>query len=341
MSWVETQFEKAMKAYFESELGEVKAEELYGDYTSLRNALVRDNFFKEIKAVEPYLTDHSERHIQDVLERAYKLIGDFKEQKLSAKDIYSLALMILLHDVGNIFGRDGHDSIGKIAEVYNNYRQNPSNHREERKLVTFGASAHSGKSKKGCKDTLKYVEKGSIGGDEVNLPELAAILRFADELAEGKHRTCSFLIEHELIEKDSNIYHKYASITDIWIDRKLERIAITYYIDIDDSFNETELRELLAFTYYRAVKLDLERRYTKFYSDILKKIKRVTVQYNFTVNGIPMELDLAQIVFEDQYPIPGKDFLSTEAEAEEIFMEKNIDFKLSTIVEALKTKIKE
>lgn len=339
MSWTETKYEKAMKAYFESELGEAKAEELYTDYTSIRNALVRDNFFKEIKAVEPFLTDHSESHIQDVQDRAYKLIGDFKEQGLGTKDVYCLAIMILLHDVGNIFGREGHESIGKIAEVYNKYRQNPSNHREERLLVILGASAHSGKSKKGCKDTLKYVQKGSIGGDEINLPELAAILRFADELAEGKQRTCSFLIENNLLGDDSEIYHKYASITDIWIDRKLERIAITFNIDISNDFDEDDLRKLLAFTYYRAVKLDLERRYTKYYSEVLKKIKCVEVQYNFTVDGIPMELDLPQIVFEDQYPIPGKSFISSEAEAEEIFTEKSDEFNLAGIITALKNKI--
>ena len=42
MSWVETTFEKAMKKHFVSSLGETKGEHLYGEYTSVRNAMEGD-----------------------------------------------------------------------------------------------------------------------------------------------------------------------------------------------------------------------------------------------------------------------------------------------------------
>lgn len=339
MSWIETTFEKEMKSYFLSELDKIKANELYTEYTSVRDAMEKDNFFKEIKGVEKNLSDHSEKHIQDVFERAFLLIGDFKENGLKVYDVYCLALMILFHDVGNIFGRDGHDSTLRIATIYNKYRANNSSYREERKCVTSGASAHSGFSTNGCKDTLKYVKEDSISVHTINLPEISAILRLADELAEGKHRTCSLLIENKIISKDSEIFHRYASITEIGISRAIGRITITYNIDIPSNFTKKEqksLKELMLFTYYRAVKLDLERRYTKYYSNTLSKYKYVSVLYKFSVDELPIELDLGRIIFEDKYPVPGNDFSVVEKKAESLFIEQNNEFQFSSIVDKLK-----
>ncbi|WP_178988498.1 HD domain-containing protein [Winogradskyella schleiferi] len=158
MSWVETTFEKAMKQHFIASLGETKGEHLYSEYTSVRNAMEGDSFLREIKAQEPNLSDHSEQHIQDVLERAYKVIGAEEFSKFSPRDIYCLALMILFHDVGNIFGRKGHNAVEKIAEVYNKYRSNPENYRDEKRVLTLGASSHCGKSKSGSRDTLKTLK---------------------------------------------------------------------------------------------------------------------------------------------------------------------------------------
>lgn len=344
MSWIATEYEIAMKSYFISKLGEIRGKELFTDFESIRNELVKDNFFNEIKGVEPGLSDHSDRHIKDVLDRAYKLIGNFEEQGLSIYDVYCLALMILFHDVGNIFGRKGHASVLKIAEVYNQYRANFSNYSEERRQVCIGASAHSGLSKNGCEDTLRFIEKGNIKGEEINLPELSAILRFADELAEGKQRTCSFLIDHGLYDPKSEIFQKYAKITEIRIDRGLGRISINYSINITNQFDKEEqdqLKDLIRFTYYRAVKLDEERRYTKYYSDVLKKFKYVTVLYQFDINNLPIQLDLEPIRFDDLYPIPGIGFVSNKDDAEKIILKKSDSFKIDTMIELLKSRIEQ
>lgn len=342
MSWIDTTYEKAMKRYFIDKLGEVKGVELYEDYASVRNAMVKDNFFPEIKGVEPNLSDHSERHIQDVFERTYKVLGNDGFKKLDVYEIYCLALMILFHDVGNIFGRDGHESIRNIAEVYNRYRNNVENYREERRVISVGASAHSGRTKDGSKDTLKTVNEDSLKGHKIDLRELAAILRFSDELAEGKQRTCSFLINNNLIDPESEIYHKYAQITEIQIDRNLERISIKYDIDIPSNFDEDskkKIEDLIRFTYYRAVKLDIERRYTKYYSEILKSFKYVAVHYNFSKGEIPIEVDLEQIIFEDRYPVPGEDYFSKKESAEELFVEKNSNYEIIKLIENLNSAI--
>lgn len=340
MSWNTTKFEMAMEAYLEEKLGVTEGHSLYVDYESLRNELIKDNFFKEIKIKEASLTDHSERHIMDVQNRAFKLIGNFEDQGLRVMDVYCLALIILFHDVGNIFGRTGHDSIPKIAEVYNKYRKSHQNYGEERRVITTGASAHSGYSRAGCKDTLKFVKKDSIKEDEINLPELSAILRFADELAEGMHRTCSFLIDKEMYEEDSKIFHKYASITQIMTDRALGRIVITYTINVSENFKEDyeeqkEFTNLIYFSFYRAIKLDQERRYTKYYSSVLQSFKYVTVLYKFEKNYTPLELEIEPIIFEDKYPIPGVDFVESPNDAKVKIEKNHINFKIKEIIELL------
>lgn len=336
MSWAETTFEKAMKNYFVDSMGEQKGEHLYGEYTSVRNAMEGDNFFKEIKGQEPSLSDHSEQHIQDVFDRAYKVIGEDEFLKFTPIEIYCLALMILFHDVGNIYGRKGHNAVEKIAEIYNKYRSNVQNYRDEKRVITFGASSHSGKSKNGSRDTLKDVTDASIRGQKIRLQELAAILRFSDELAEGKQRTCSLLLEKDLIDEDSKVYHRYAQVTDIEIDRNLERISITYDINIPSDFNEAakeEFKELMLFSYHRAVKLDIERRYTKYYSDVLKQFKYVTVQYNFSIDEIPIQIELSGITFEDRYPVPGEGVAENKEEAEKYFVSINEAYDVSKLIE--------
>ncbi len=342
MSWSTTKYEQAMETYLIEKLGQNEGHNLYVEYESLRNDLIKDNFFREIKINEPFLSDHSDRHIMDVQNRAFRLIGDFKEQGLSAMDVYCLALMILFHDVGNIFGRIGHDSIPKIADVYNKYRTMHQSHGEERRVITTGASAHSGTSRAGCKDTLKFVKKDSIKEDEINLPELSAILRFADELAEGKHRTCSFLIDKGLYEEESMIFHKYASITEIRIDRAIGRIVITYTINVSENFNEStdeqkEITDLIHFSFYRAIKLDQERRYTKYYSTILQPFKYVTVLYKFEKNYTPIDIDIEPIIFEDKYPIPGINFVKNPEDAKIEIEENHPNFKLGGIIDLLRT----
>jgi hypothetical protein len=340
MSWITTKYEKAMKEYLIAKLGDTEGQIIYTDYESIRNELIKDNFFKEIKIKEPFLSDHSERHIMDVQNRAFKLIDNFEEQGLSTTDVYCLALMILFHDVGNIFGRKGHDSIPKIAEVYNQYRARPQNYGEERRVITTGASAHSGLSRVGCKDTLKHVKKDSIKEDEVNLPELAAILRFADELAEGKHRTCSFLSNKGMYEKKSAIFHKYAGITEIRIDRPLGRIVITYTINVSENFSENkaeqkEIIDLVHFSFYRAIKLDQERMYTKYYSLILRPFKYVTVLYKFEKNYTPLDLDIEPIIFEDKYPVPGVDFVKDPNNAKKMMYKNYPTFRFEDVISQL------
>ena len=72
--WNNTEIEKYMKKELEACFNEQDADSYYGLYTTAKKALC-GNVYSEIKGVEPLLTDHSERHIQDVLDKAWKLIA--------------------------------------------------------------------------------------------------------------------------------------------------------------------------------------------------------------------------------------------------------------------------
>ena len=64
--WNKTQFEEHIEERLIAELGEDKGASMFADYVTTRDKLV-DNIFKEIKGVEPDLSDHDAGHIVDVL----------------------------------------------------------------------------------------------------------------------------------------------------------------------------------------------------------------------------------------------------------------------------------
>ena len=71
-------------------------------------------------------------------------------------------------------------------------------------MVVRATSAHTGKAQDGSCDTLKEVaELDHLANRPVRLRELAAILRFADELAEGPQRTSEFMQVEDLYESES------------------------------------------------------------------------------------------------------------------------------------------
>lgn len=179
--WTEQKIEKHLKEILTSEF-EAKAEDYISLYITARKYIVEE-VLKEIKGIEPSLTDHSADHVANVMERAWDLIED-QQDRFSGIEIYLLCLIILFHDVGNIEGRGGHNK--KIAEIYNNIRNKVPTYNQERRLVLIATAAHCGSSKKGDKDTLSDVDEiSNLYNKEIKLRELASILRFADELSEG------------------------------------------------------------------------------------------------------------------------------------------------------------
>ena len=87
-------------------------------------------------------------------------------------------------------------------------------HPEEKEIIIRAAGAHCGEASDGTKDTLKelksevYFEQG-----KVRLREIATILRFADEMAEGPQRTSEFMRRTHRYAEKSQEFHDYAAGT--------------------------------------------------------------------------------------------------------------------------------
>lgn len=295
-----------------TQFGETKGEEYFRDYLHARRVIF-DEIAPEIKAIEPALTDHGPKHLNNVLYNAHKLLGE-EVDNLTGIELYVLCVGILFHDVGNIEGRKGHNT--KISKVHEHVRCGASaNYRREKDIIMRVAEAHCGHTPDDSKDTLKPLPPTmELHGESVRVPEIAALIRLADELAEGPQRTSCFMQHTQKYPKDSVIHHKYASsISEIAVNRNSKRIALTLDINLttsetgDISFDEeVALYTFLEYSFGRIMKLDEERRFTKHYSDWLSPFKSTSVSFCFWLDSERLDLDLDALVMSD-LTIPGSD----------------------------------
>lgn len=306
--WNTTRFENHLRQRLSADFGDEKGSQMFSGYEVTRGRLV-DNIYQQIQGAQPNLSDHGPHHIANVLNNIRHLLTEsHTEHRLQAIDLYVLAMGVLFHDVGNLYGREDHHK--KIGEIYDFSRGTDAKVRREKTLIVRLARAHTGTASDGTRDTLKDVEETELlDGESVHLRSIAAILRFADELAEGSQRTSEFLLRAGLYNFDSRIYHEYASVTNVGIDRPNQRILLTYEINIDmntvvqQDYGEW-LRSFLSFIYKRIIKLDQERRYTRFYSDVLEPFKATYIAFNFHCKGNLLSIDLPQLRLDDKI-VPG------------------------------------
>ncbi len=170
------------------------------------------------------LTDHGVEHVQMVMKKAADVLGS-KIDELKGYEIFLLLLAIHFHDVGNIYGREDHEQ--KIGRVIDELDKNlPLDYVEQRYVIDI-ATAHGGYSEKITKDkdTLRKLEmNGHCNGMSIRPALLAAILRFADELADDISR-CS----NVMVPKENEVFHAYSeSLEPIFIDG--ETISFRYRI---------------------------------------------------------------------------------------------------------------
>jgi hypothetical protein len=328
--WTNLPLENKMRDALEDQFPGGKWESYYGNYTKAKDYLIK-NIYTEIQCREPNLSKHESSHIQNVLENAGMLLGN-DINKINGIGLYFLCLSILFHDVGMIKGRVGHNDRKLIAEIYNKVRNNSPEFNQERSLLIKTCEAHCGTSRNGSKDTLKEIDKiENLDGHSLIARELSAILRLSDELAEGPQRTSQYMNETHGYEEDSKIYHDYASITNVFIDKGNERIALTYHLDILEFEDLESFSEMLRFIYLRIIKLDEERGYNKYYSNFLLPFKRTSAKFNFLNNGIPLEFEVDSIELTDDFPIPDQ-----KKEGDKMIEAKYPEYKITKLFDELK-----
>lgn len=288
-------------------------QELPSRYKFFRGELFKD-VLPYIRGSEPVLSDHSERHIVDVLNNAEALIGDKCPECLGPLDLYILCLSILFHDAGNVYGREDHHV--RISEIYETLFGKHRD-RSEQMLVAYIAGAHTGTAADGSKDTLKPLNTGTFKGESIQVLELASILRMADELAEGPQRTTKYANEINLYDSnhDSKIFHDYGSATHITIDRRRGLIMLNYHIELSQEGGDVkayghDFSQFMKFVVKRMAKLNVERKFTSYYSDVLKDFRKIRVSMIFHLNSKSCEVSEPECELNDLV-VPGEDDVST------------------------------
>ncbi len=340
--WNICTIEERTKEILEDSLGKAPGEEVYGIYSTTRKYILED-YLDEIKRLEGGLTDHGPNHINDVLNNAHDLIDD-DYNKFNAIELYCLIMAILFHDVGNVYGRDDHNKT--ISPVYDMVRPTVGTRieGEEKSVLLNICASHTGVAPDGTNNTLKFVsERARIFNNGIKPIKLAPIIRFADELAEGQQRTSYFLLKEGYLNNDVLYFHKYSEITNIDIDKRNERIRLTYNICIvendyrednpDDNtvFTINELKDFLPIIFSRIEKLNQERQYNKHFCDILVKFKRMSVTFNFWYHGLEVPTDLNQVELDDLV-VPGDLHMS--------FIEYDESYKPANVIKELNNAIK-
>ena len=291
--WIETTFDRMLEDKLKNELIGESGAEYFARYVNARTVLLTD-VFEEIRGKEPHLTDHGPKHIHNVLQNVFELLKGAKDY-FSAIELYVLGLGVLFHDVGNLEGRKDHNL--RIARFYDYVRQGPQ-YAQEKSLVVRISQAHSGKAQDGSRNTLTDVPESShLDGQSVRARELAALIRFADELAEGPQRTSQYLRDAGGYASESALYHDYSSATNMCIDYGNGRVTVTYQFEINRQAGLTEelerVKRLLTFAYERLEKMDRERRYARFHCAIpLLPFREISVLVEVQLDGEFLDMDL-------------------------------------------------
>lgn len=273
--WPDTQIELKLK----QEFSQTKNELVYWPhfipaYEAVKSYMIKE-VYPNIARIEPDLTDHGEIHIQDVLRNAYAILEDGVSESISEYtplELCVLCMSILVHDIGNLHGRVGHEKV--IPTIFTGERF-PGIDNALRRTVIQVAKAHGGKG-----DTIEELgEKNALFTQQIRSSSIAALLRFADELSEGPHRTSRLMLQESMISDESIIFHEYANLTNPPCIAS-GNVVLGFDISVDKK-DEKSLRELISFVFKRVYKLNRERIYCGLYSAHIQRIKSVNVSITF------------------------------------------------------------
>jgi len=319
----------------EKRLKEESKRALLANYENARNFLF-NKIYPEIKSKLPDYTYHDGSHVINVLDNVYILLDKHLEET-TTEVLYFLCLSTLFHDVGLIYGRENHQK--NITDIYTSIRgsENLLEFANERIIVTKTVEAHTGHAPDNSNDTINYLGESMGYNEMINTKEIAAIIKFADELAEGGQRTSDFFIKRDMYNKNSKVYHIYSQVYRSVIAPKNNRVEITYNIILNlNSSNELiidqdiGLETFLELIYKRLIKIDDERKYCRYYCPWLEQMKEISVIFNFWYKDERIAFGLSPIIFSDKI-IPG--------ESNRVFEKSFPDYKYSNINNILLSQI--
>lgn len=236
-----------------------------------------------------YLNGHGRDHIEKLIDVVTELV-DNSEIELTAYEYYILLTAILIHDAGNIHGRENHEK--RCSKVIKELGLLMGDDNPEKRIIRNVAAVHGGEINND-KDTISYIKPDEpFLGKTVRVQKLAALLRFADELADDKTRASRYMLESSLL-KGSEVFHAYSkSLVSVTIKKK--DIDLRFDIDKKDALKKFQKIDTKVFLvdeiYRRTMKMYLELIYCSRFlrSDI--KIDRIKVTIDIYKNFAEDEL---------------------------------------------------
>ncbi|MDR1092234.1 MAG: hypothetical protein LBL79_14280 [Prevotella sp.] len=258
-----------------------------------------------------YLNQHGTGHVDKVADKAFELLKYFTVDPLSPTEVFLLLCAIQVHDTGNVFGRGGHeinirqatlDILGPIIPDV-----------PTQNLIYRIAQVHSGNIN-GDKDTIGNLlfDRALFNKRPIREPVLAAILRFADELADDSSRADKQAIKLDRIPDGSTLYHQYSNalhavnINENAINQSLY-LSLDYYIEsklIAKTFPKNGSEQLLIDEIFiRTIKIERERRYCMRYFNQYLPLVEIHVQIQIDFEFDLMEPEVIQYTLkENGYP---------------------------------------
>ena len=265
-----------------------------------------------------YLTDHGPSHIRTVIDRASQMIGN-PAKRLSTYEVYVLLVAIHLHDLGNVYGRKEHEE--KLPEIISQIGSRLGKDAVELQIIRDIAAAHGGKDADGANvDTIGALQpEEPFRSAVVRMQLLAAILRFADELADDADRASRLALELDGLPEDAAIYHQYAhQLYSVRVYPESGFAELRFTLDSDVACRtfqkDGESTYLLDEIYFRTMKTHVERAYCcRFMSDLvrldtikvrIRVFRKVTdlapleeISYSLRDSGYPdMPLEISLVV---------------------------------------------
>lgn len=249
------------------------------------------------------LNDHGEEHIKRVIQRATDLLKNCRDgsDSLTPKEVYYLLCAIEIHDLGNFYGRSGHEK--ELPKVIQGLGSLIGLDDVERRYIRQIAEAHGGKDPGGDRDKIVKLEKiVNTGNEKVRLQLLAAALRFADELADDKSRANIKALDEGLLAKQSEVYHAYSKCLDsVTVDHNKKEIQLNFEIPVAYAVRKFGKEDKEVFLideiYDRVLKMHLERIYTMNFMKGYCDIESIWVRIRFYKSFLDNE-DIPPITFE-------------------------------------------
>lgn len=189
----------------------------YKDRLSLIVGYLEENIYPEVKAaaiwsaiqkkdVPIYLNDHGKAHADKVISRAAAILNE-SNCRLGFYEAYLFLVAAYMHDIGIIYGRNDHEN--KCNEILLKMGSIAGEDNTEKRIISKIATAHGGEIN-GNRDTLNCLQKDYVILDKKFRKQfIAALLRFADELADDRTRASRFLLEEKRL-RGSEVYHAYS-----------------------------------------------------------------------------------------------------------------------------------